>query len=149
LTRPWASELDSWPYLESQANWTDKAILGFVDQDGEFTQIAKINADELRHAADIFLELADTLESRDESDEEEEDEGWGGMKLGGKLSVSVVSCRWGVDQLLVSQDWLVRFRKSYILLLISRSSWATPSTDWRTRPIVVKERRLTMLFTED
>jgi hypothetical protein len=29
----------------------------------------------LRHAADIFLELADTLESRDESDEEEEDEG--------------------------------------------------------------------------
>jgi hypothetical protein len=53
---------------------TDKAILGFVDQDGDFTQIAKINADELRDAADIFLELADTLESRDESDEEEEDE---------------------------------------------------------------------------
>jgi hypothetical protein len=53
---------------------TNKAILGFVDQDGDFTQIAKINADELRDAADIFLELADTLESRDESDEEEEDE---------------------------------------------------------------------------
>jgi hypothetical protein len=53
---------------------TDKAILGFVDQDGEFTQIARINADELRDAADIFLELADTLESRDESDEEEDDE---------------------------------------------------------------------------
>jgi len=53
---------------------TDKAILGFVDQDGDFTQIAKINADELRDAADIFLELADTLESRDESDEEEDDE---------------------------------------------------------------------------
>ncbi len=53
---------------------TDKATLGFVDQDGDFTQIAKINADELRDAADIFLELADTLEARDESDEEEEDE---------------------------------------------------------------------------
>jgi hypothetical protein len=53
---------------------TDKAILGFVDQDGVFTQIARINADELRDAADIFLELADTLESRDESDEEEDDE---------------------------------------------------------------------------
>jgi hypothetical protein len=53
---------------------TDKAILGFVDQDGDFTQIAKINADELRDAADIFLELADTLESRDESDEEEDED---------------------------------------------------------------------------
>jgi hypothetical protein len=53
---------------------TNKAILGFVDQDGDFTQIAKINADELRDAADIFLELADTLEARDESDEEEEED---------------------------------------------------------------------------
>ena len=48
--------------------------MGFVDQDGDFTQIAKINADELRDAADIFLELADTLESRDESDEEEDED---------------------------------------------------------------------------
>ena len=47
----------------------DKAILSFEDVEGQITSIGEINADELRDESDIFLELADRLDERDESDE--------------------------------------------------------------------------------